>query len=171
MARKNPHAFSLAEVQILQQELLEIDSARIDGKYISKDGVTVVPGQAAVIDLLEVCFDDVHELLAARDVVGGNNPLRPIYEDLIQIKSKLEKLELVGRWMIKSENLVGLQLKLGEIDNLRQDGKFLDSEGNIPPGQAVLHFLLHKVNIIIIHINSYFSVIDLFISFKVLVNL
>lgn len=37
-----------------------------------------------------------------------------------------------------------LQRQLGKIDDLRIDGKFLDSEGNCAPGQAVLHFLLHK---------------------------
>ncbi|KAI8926447.1 hypothetical protein BC831DRAFT_456228, partial [Entophlyctis helioformis] len=128
IARKNPHSFSLAEVQILQEELREIDSARIDGKYIAKDG-SIVSGQAIVIQLLEASFDDVHELLASREAVSGDNPLRSIYEDLIRIKAKLERL---------------LLQRLGEIDNMREDGKFMDEHGTVPPGQAVLHFLLHK---------------------------
>ena len=37
-----------------------------------------------------------------------------------------------------------IQKELGEIDNLRIDGKFMDDKGQIPQGQAVLHFLLHK---------------------------
>lgn len=36
-----------------------------------------------------------------------------------------------------------MQYKLGEIDNLRTDGQFL-ANGECVPGQAVLHFLLHK---------------------------
>ena len=97
LRRNNPHAFSLVEVQVLQEEVNEIDSARIDGKYISKEG-DVVQGQAAVIDLLEGCFDDIHELLASRDPVDGENPLRNVYEELIKIKATLEQLSTYSRW-------------------------------------------------------------------------
>lgn len=88
IARKNPHAFSLAEVQILQQELREIDLVRIDGKYYNKEGA-IISGQAACIDLLESCFEDVHELLALREAVSGENPLRELYETLINIRAKV----------------------------------------------------------------------------------
>ncbi|KAH6581507.1 hypothetical protein BASA61_003217 [Batrachochytrium salamandrivorans] len=144
LTRRNPHLFSLSEVQVLQDELREIDSARIDGKYIAKDDGSIVSGQACVIELLEACFDDVHELMAAREVISGDNPLQPVYEDLVRIKGKLERLLLVGHWTIKSGDLVPVQMRLGEIDNLRVDGKFMDEQGGVPPGQAVLHFLLHK---------------------------
>lgn len=153
IARKNPHAFSLIEVQILQDEVREIDSARIDGKYMNKDS-TVVQGQASVICLLEECFDDIHELLASRDPVDSENALRAVYEDLIKTKAKLENLSLYSRWYkslirtLKSENLIPFQILLGQIDNMRSDGKFLAPDGSVPPGQAVLHFLLHKVTTI-----------------------
>ncbi|KAJ3300699.1 hypothetical protein HK104_007600 [Borealophlyctis nickersoniae] len=144
LARKSPHAFSLSEIQLIQDELRSIDSVRIDGKFIGKDE-TVLSGQAAVISLMEECYDDVHELLAARDAIGGNNPLRPIYEQLIRIKARLERMVLTIRWtMGRGEKLVAIQRELGDIDNLRVDGKFLDEQGNVPEGQAILHFLLHK---------------------------
>lgn len=82
---------------MLQDELREIDSARIDGKYKSLDG-TVVHGQASVIELLEGCFEDIHELLGARDPVDGDNPLRSVYEELIKIKATLESLAQYSRW-------------------------------------------------------------------------
>ncbi|KAJ3362998.1 hypothetical protein HDU91_003172 [Kappamyces sp. JEL0680] len=152
IARKNPHAFSLVQVQVLQDELREIDSARIDGKYIARDG-SVVPGQASVIDLLEAAFDDCHELLAARDPVDGENPLRQVYEDLIRIKNTLEQYATYPRWFaratnprtLKGDDLIPFQVRLGKIDNMRSDGKFLAPDGTCPPGQAVLHFLLHKL--------------------------
>jgi hypothetical protein len=97
LARKNPHAFSLVEVQVIQEEVREIDSARIDGKFMTKDQ-SVIPGQASVIDLLEQCFDDIHELLASKDPVDSKNPLRDVYEDLIKIKAHLEQLCLCSRW-------------------------------------------------------------------------
>ncbi|KAJ3103130.1 hypothetical protein HK100_004256 [Physocladia obscura] len=143
ISRRNAHAFSLAEVQMLQDELLEIDSVRIDGSFLGKDG-SVLPGQATVIWLLEQCYDDVHELLALREAISGDNPLRPVYESLIRLKTRLDELELMFRYTIKWDELVPVQIELGSIDNLRVDGKFVDAEGNIPEGQAVLHFLLHK---------------------------
>lgn len=122
----------------------EIDSARIDGKFISKDG-SVVSGQASVIYLLEAGFEDCHELLAARDPVDGENPLRPIYEDLIKIKLHLEKISSYPPWSLKSDDLIPYQVRLGQIDNTRNDGRFLAKDGTCPAGQAVLHFLLAKV--------------------------
>lgn len=63
----------------------------------------------------------------------------------------MEKLNLTSKWWTtpggydKIERvLLSLQSRLGEIDNTRQDGKFISHNGSIPPGQAVLHFLLHK---------------------------
>jgi hypothetical protein len=61
---------TIAQVQSIKREridngtgVLEIASARIDGKFVTKDQ-SVIPSQASVIDLLEQCFDDIHELLA-----------------------------------------------------------------------------------------------------------
>ncbi|KAJ3320445.1 hypothetical protein HDV06_005268 [Boothiomyces sp. JEL0866] len=142
IARKNPHAFSLVEVQILQDEVREIDSVRIDGKFMTKDG-NVVPGQASVINLLEACFDDIHELLASRDPVVSENPLRHVYEELIKIKGKLEHFTMYSRWTLRGDDLIPYQVKLGQIDNMRVDGKFMVGD-TVPPGQAVLHYLLHK---------------------------
>jgi hypothetical protein len=38
---------------MLQDEVREIDSVRIDGAYLGKDGA-ILPGQAAVISLIEL---------------------------------------------------------------------------------------------------------------------
>ncbi|KAJ3266938.1 hypothetical protein HDU77_008283 [Chytriomyces hyalinus] len=153
LARRSAHAFSLAEVQMLQDELLEIDSARIDGSYLGKDG-SVLPGQATVIWLMEQCYEDTHELLALREAIDGENPLRPIYESLVRIRTKLDHLEKVYRYTFRCDDLVPVQEELGEIDNQRVDGKFIDSTGQIPEGQAVLHFLLHKCYRIVYKIQS-----------------
>ena len=143
LKRNSPHAFSLLEVHTLQDELREIDSAKWDGKYMNREKV-VLCGQARVTDLIETCYDDVHELLSAKDVVAGDNPLRSMYEKLIAIRAQLESHQLTFRWTLNSSCLVDIQRSLGEIDNMRVDGKFLDAQGRIPKGQAVLHFLLHK---------------------------
>lgn len=45
---------------------------------------------------------------------------------------------------LKGDDLIPYQVKLGQIDNMRVDGKFMVGDA-VPPGQAVLHYLLHKV--------------------------
>ncbi|KAI9202752.1 uncharacterized protein BJ171DRAFT_513124 [Polychytrium aggregatum] len=144
LTQSHPTAFSLSEIHDLQEHLNEIDSFRINGAFVSSTDGSIPSGQAHVTTLLENCFEDCHELLAQRDEVTGDNPLRSVYEKLIQIKARLEDLVLVRRWTIRPEDLVPLQMELGQIDNLRVDGKFLDEHGNIPEGQAILHFLIHK---------------------------
>jgi hypothetical protein len=47
--------------------------------------------------------------------------------------------------MLQGDELIPFQVALGRIDNLRNDGKFLAEDGSCPAGQAVIHFLLHKV--------------------------
>jgi hypothetical protein len=140
--QRNPHAFSLVQVQMFQDDLRQIDSVRIDGKYISKKTQMVLPGQAIVIDLLERCYEDVHELLAARDPISGS--LRPTYESLIAIHSELVNMEQTAKYHIFGVDTSPVQYRLGQIDNMRKDGQFLDDTGACAPGQAILHSLLHK---------------------------
>ena len=143
LKRNSPHAFSLLEVHVLQDQLRDIDSAKIDGKFINRQGV-IINGQAQICDLIESCYDDVHELLSAKDVVVADNPLRHVYENLIRIRAKLESHQITFRWSLSPVELHELQRSLADIDNMRVDGKFLDEQGNVPEGQAILHFLLHK---------------------------
>jgi hypothetical protein len=174
---------SLQRIGYIQQELQEIDSARLDGKWMDLQG-DVVPGQATVLWMLEgvcmlmfclgclgkgkkptntskaqithsECFSDCNQLLSLREPIAGDNPLRTHYEELIAIKMTLEDMlqevvqdDLSGIPM--QHDLLTIQQKLGMIDNLRVDGKFLDPQvtknpgAPVPEGQAVMHFLLHK---------------------------
>ncbi|KAJ1547617.1 hypothetical protein HK096_002021, partial [Nowakowskiella sp. JEL0078] len=144
--QNHPHAFSLSEIQVIQDELREIDSARIDGAFVSRDD-EIIAGQAAIIQLMEQCFEDSHELLASRDTVTGENPLREVYERLVKLKGNLEMMEIAPIWTPREdETLLSIQIELGSIDDLRIDGKFLDPNDStiVPPGQAVLHQVLHK---------------------------
>jgi hypothetical protein len=108
-----------------------------------------------------------------REAISGNNPLRkkdplflfisqlhpdstnltkktgPTYEKLIRIHNTLERgvnaMQFSSKLSISGKGLVSLQMELGAIDNMRVDGKFVDESGGCPEGQAVMHFLLHKV--------------------------
>ena len=58
LARKDPFGFTLVQVQMLQDDIREIDNARIDGKFVSRDE-EIVPGQASVVNLIETCYDGI----------------------------------------------------------------------------------------------------------------
>ena len=81
---------------------------------IAKDGA-VVAGQAAVHDLMESCFEDIHELNSLKDPVDSNNSLRPIYEDLIRMKSRLEAMVQYCQLSLKSDELHPIQERLGSF--------------------------------------------------------
>jgi hypothetical protein len=50
---------------------------------------------------------------------------------------ELENLVLTHRWTLRETDLWNYSLSLQEIDRMRVDGKFVDSEGNRPSGQYV----------------------------------
>lgn len=64
-------------------------------------------------------------------------PLKPIYDRLCELRAQLEKRALTHRWTLREKDLYNFSLSLQEIDKMRVDGKFVDSEGNKPEGQMV----------------------------------
>ncbi|KAG0353438.1 hypothetical protein BC939DRAFT_447563 [Gamsiella multidivaricata] len=130
-----------SDVYHVQEELREIEAKRVDGKFMDGEG-RVVSGQAAVIGLLEDCYDDCHNLLATKERVP--KALQDIYQRLQAIKADLERLVLTQRWTLRETDLWQYEIQLNEISVLRKNGKFVDSEGNVEEGQALLNFMLHK---------------------------
>ncbi|GJJ71175.1 hypothetical protein EMPS_03525 [Entomortierella parvispora] len=133
--------WNAADIHQIQEELREIEAKRSDGKFLDNSG-NVVSGQAAVIGLLEDCYDDCHNLLATKERVP--KALQDIYHRLQFIKVDLEKLVLTQRWTLRETDLWQYEIQLSEISALRKNGKFVDREGNIHEGQALLNFMLHK---------------------------
>ncbi|CAG8451163.1 813_t:CDS:2 [Cetraspora pellucida] len=133
--------FVISDIIPYQNKLRDIDSKRVDGKFLSSNG-SIPSGQAQVIGLLEECYEDAHELIASQNNVAEF--LRPLYDRLIDLKSQLERLVLTHRWSLRETDLWSYQLQLTKIDSMRKDGKFYDDEGNVPEGQATLLYLLHK---------------------------
>lgn len=124
-----------AEIKQLQEELRKIDSKRVDGKFLGPGGSSVPAGQAILVGILEECFEICHEINVRNDEVPMT--LQPIYDRLTEIKGSLEHLVLTHRWTLRETDLWNYQVTLKEIDRLRVDGKFVDSEGKQPEGQAV----------------------------------
>ena len=100
-------------------------------------GSYIPPSQAMCSSLLEECFDITQEIRAHEDKKNVTHELEPIYDRLSEMRAQLENLVLTHRWTLRETDLWNYSLSLQEIDKMRVDGKFVDSEGNRPGGQYV----------------------------------
>ncbi|KAI0255759.1 hypothetical protein BJV78DRAFT_1273311 [Lactifluus subvellereus] len=132
-----------ADLKPLQEELRKIDSKRVDGKFLGPGG-NIPASQAICSSLLEECFDIVQEIRAQEESKNVAPPLKPIYDRMIRLRAELEGLALTHRWTLRETDLWNYSQSLQEVDNMRIDGKFVDSEGNQPAGQYVLLYLLRR---------------------------
>ncbi|KAL9713623.1 hypothetical protein Ac2012v2_003234 [Leucoagaricus gongylophorus] len=139
-AKEEPHK---AELKPLQEELRKIDSTRVDGKFLGPGGI-VPASQAICSSLLEECFEIAQEIKAQDDSKHVSSSLKPIYDRLKHIRAELESLVLTHRWTLRETDLWNYSLSLQEIDRMRVDGKFVDSDGNRPAGQYVLLYMLRR---------------------------
>lgn len=145
-----------SDIKQIQEKIRAIDNTRVDGKFLSEDGVTIPTGQAVLVNLLEQLYYWSHDLmLVCSD--GFSPAIQTIRERLLSIKSQLERLELTHKWTLRQTDLFTYQHQLHDIVKMRyQDengesetnseliGKFLDDKGEAPEGQTILEFLLHK---------------------------
>ncbi|KAI9488015.1 hypothetical protein BDB00DRAFT_792186 [Zychaea mexicana] len=143
-------SFKQSDLLGAQEELNEIDQKRVDGKFMGKDGVSIPPGQAVVVGLLEQIYAYAHDLVlvASSDFSPA---LQTIRERLVEIKTQLERLELTHKWTLRQTDLFTYQHQLHDIVSMRCSdeespnyGKFVDERGEAPEGQTVLLFLLQK---------------------------
>ncbi|ETW78857.1 hypothetical protein HETIRDRAFT_445760 [Heterobasidion irregulare TC 32-1] len=139
-AKQGPHK---AELKPLQEELRKIDSKRVDGKFLGPGGM-IPASQAICSSLLEECFDIAQEIRAQEESKHVATSLKPIHDRLLDLRAELEGLALTHRWSLRETDLWNYSLSLQEIDKMRVDGKFMDSEGNQPAGQYVLLYLLRR---------------------------
>jgi len=128
-----------SDIHRIQEELREIEGKRVDGKFTDAEN-NIVRGQAAVIGLLEDCYDDCHNLLATKERVP--RALEDVFERLQLIKTDLERLVLTQRWTLRETDLWQYEIQLNEISTLRKNGKFVDQDGNVEEGQVRISFVL-----------------------------
>lgn len=93
--------------------------------------------QAVCSSLLEDCFDILQRIKAQDESKNVASSLKPIHDRLSQLRAELEGLVLTHRWSLRETDLYSYSLSLQEIDKMRIDGKFVDADGNRPPGQYV----------------------------------
>lgn len=96
--------------------------------------------QAICSSLLEECFEICQEIKANEESKHVASALKPLYDRLSEIRAELEGLILTHRWTLRETDLFNYTISLQEIDRMRVDGAFVDSEGNKPSGQYVRYF-------------------------------
>lgn len=120
-----------------QKALNDIDSKRVGGKFPTKSPDS--KGQAILLYLLRRCYAIIYKLLESSEPVSES--LQPIHNQLSTVRRCLLELKRMGG-VENERELYPYQMKLASLDNLRQNGNFVDSDGNIPEGQGILNALL-----------------------------
>jgi len=120
------HQFPTTEVQKLRAQLKEVDSQRVDGKFVSARG-EVPGGNDEVCELLGRCLLWSEIILERKGVFP--EAFAPTYQILVDIRNKLEKLSLTQAWSLRETDLYDYQRQLDKIDESRVNGNFLDSDG------------------------------------------
>lgn len=120
-----------------QKRLKEIDNLRENGKFPTSASGT--KGQSILLYLLRRCYAIIYKLLESSEPVSES--LQPIHNQLSTSRRCLLALKRMGG-VNSARELYPYQLKLASLDDLRIDGKFFDSKGDIPEGQGTLNALL-----------------------------
>ncbi|CAB4254071.1 similar to Saccharomyces cerevisiae YPL260W Putative substrate of cAMP-dependent protein kinase (PKA) [Maudiozyma barnettii] len=124
-----------------QKRLSAVDAKRINGKFPTSDGNVTAnsKGQSILLYLLRRCYTIIYKLLESSEPVSES--LQPIHNQLSTVRRCLLELKRMGG-VNNERELYPYIMKLTSLDNLRKDGKFYDSDGNIPEGQGILNALL-----------------------------
>ncbi|KAJ3118709.1 hypothetical protein HK098_005881 [Nowakowskiella sp. JEL0407] len=133
----------------IQDRLHEIENENlIDGKIIPpavRRTPKVPGGQAIVMNLLQKCYRLVRVIQETETVVVAPS-LSPLENRLDTIIFDLESI--LGAYKngdaVDPLELRMIQEHLLSIDRLQHDGKFLDSTGEIPEGQAIIREKLEQ---------------------------
>ncbi|KAF8871066.1 hypothetical protein CPB84DRAFT_1801256 [Gymnopilus junonius] len=134
-----------AELKPLQEELRRIDSLRRGwmANFLDPEELFLRLKQFAPLYSKNASklFKRSRPMKIQKNVASS---LKPIYDRLRDIRVELESLVMTHRWSLRETDLWNYSLSLQEIDKMRVDGKFVDADGNRPPGQYVLLYLLRR---------------------------
>jgi len=114
-------------VQKLQGQLKDIDSTRVDGKFLAANG-EIAPGNDDFSDLLQRCLHWSEIVLSRKGEIP--EAFNGVYKTLVEIRNQLEKLSLTQAWSLRETDLYDYQRQLDRIDESRVNGNFKDADGN-----------------------------------------
>ncbi|KAF3149424.1 hypothetical protein TWF569_005055 [Orbilia oligospora] len=132
----------ISEIKELQEKLVEVESSRVEGKFLAPDG-TIPEGQEFINDLLQKCH------FIADSIISGSLRVDPslsnLHDDLVGTKGKLEQLMLTQAWSMRETDLFDILQQLRRLDSLRVNDRFVGTDGTSPEeGQKFLLYLLRK---------------------------
>jgi hypothetical protein len=138
------HRWTLRETDLYNYllQLREIDSKRVDGKFVNAAGEKA-EGQYVLLYLLRRCYGLIYRLMAESE---------PISEELMPVANKLSTIKKCLNEVLKyggpysPRDLYPYHMALHQIDTLRKDGKFLADDGSVPEGQAILNAQLSEAH-------------------------
>lgn len=137
--------FNVSSLEPIKEKLQTIEAGRDeDGNFVSGDGRVVAEAQGVLNGLLDECHNLVKDF-SASSKTSIPPTLVPLYDQLVELKSRLENLLVTHRWTMRETDLYTYQKKLDEIDAQRSDGGAL---GKIikedPKASSILLYLLRR---------------------------
>lgn len=135
--------FNPSDLQPLKQKLHQIEDTRDDeGHFITTAGVPASEkAQGALDGLLDECQNLLRDFSAASKT---NIPkqVEHLYDELIEMKSRLENLLITHRWTLRETDLYTYQNKLDALDAERQGPDFAKFAG--AKASAIILYLLRR---------------------------
>ncbi|KAK0477797.1 hypothetical protein IW261DRAFT_1565584 [Armillaria novae-zelandiae] len=116
-----------AELKAIMEKLRKIDSKHLDGRFLGPGGNTR-SSKAHCLSFHENSFDIVQEIKPNEESKNVRESLKLIHDRLSGIRQELQNLVLTHRWRFRETGLRNYSLSLQEIDKMRIDGKFTDSD-------------------------------------------
>ncbi|KIW18764.1 hypothetical protein PV08_03053 [Exophiala spinifera] len=119
--------YSQKDLDELRDELLSIQATMKDGQLPDDTGVPS-SGQDLVVPLLNRCLKFTEIVQERQGKIDER--FKDVYDQLIEIRSQLERLTMTQAWSLRETDLFMWQRKLDRIDDSRRDGNFFDAEGH-----------------------------------------
>ena len=107
-------------------------------------GQEIPKGQAMCNHLLNKCYVTIRKIIETMPELDD-----ALQERHLKLKDVADRLKLLKHLLENGSKIEPIELALHqdalkEIDSTQVDGKFLDEQGNIPQGQAILHEQLEE---------------------------
>lgn len=134
--------FNPAKLEPLKQKLHDIEDERdVEGHFLTADGSPAPEkAQFALDGLLDECHNLIRDFSAS---TKANIPkeVEHLYDELIDMKSRLESLLITHRWTLRETDLYAYQNKLDAIDAERQSPVFAKAGSK---AAAIILYLLRR---------------------------
>lgn len=130
----------------IREKLQKLEAQRVDGNFVSEDGSVSKEGQGLLNGLVDECHNLLNDFSASSDPAKNFLPqeLKPTFNELVSMKSKLEGLLITHRWTLRETDLYSYQRNLQTIDEFVGSSAFKKLTQNAPKAQIMILYLLRR---------------------------